>query len=437
MNPVDYVIASGVTVDTRFDVVSTSRAGVRTPIEVRAALTHSRDGAVRGLAMVLRDMTRLNRAEIAANRLAAIVASSSDAIIGKTLDGRITSWNAAAEKMFGYTAEEAIGQPVQMLLPAERLDEELRILADLAHGDTVPPFDTQRLAKDGRVLDVSITISPIRDAGGRIVGASKIARDVGAQRKAEAEMRRLESENRQILEASRLKSQFLANMSHELRTPLNAIIGFADLLGSGAVKPESPKHRTFLGHIGSSGRHLLQLINDVLDLSKVESGKFEFFPEHVNLPQLVKEVEDVLHATTLKKRISIVTEIAPGLDDIEVDPARLKQVLFNYLSNAIKFSPEGSRVTVRALPDGDHRFTIEVEDRGIGIAPEDIGPPLRRIPAARCRARQAASGNRARALAHAPPGRGPGRHGGGHQHARRRQRLPRDSGTGIGQRSGR
>jgi PAS domain S-box-containing protein len=373
LNPVDHMLKAAFTVDTRFDVVSTSRAGVRTPIEVRAALTHSRDGTVRGLAMVMRDLSRLNRAEIEANRLAAIVASSSDAIIGKTLDGRITSWNAAAEKMFGYSAAEAIGQSVQMLLPRDRLDEEMRIINDLTSEQLAPAFDARRLTKDGRVLDVSITISPIRDAAGRVVGASKIARDLSAQLKAERELRRLEAENLQIQEASRLKSQFLANMSHELRTPLNAIIGFADLLGSGAVKPDSPKHRTFLGHIGTSGRHLLQLINDVLDLSKVESGKLEFFPEPVNLSLLVKEVGDVLHAATIKKRIAIVAEIAPGLDDLRLDPARLKQVLYNYLSNAIKFSPEGSRVTVRAMAEGVHRFRIEVEDAGIGIAPADIG----------------------------------------------------------------
>jgi len=371
-NPVDHMIQVGITVDTRFEVIAISRAGMRSPVEVRAALIHTHEGTVRGLAMVLRDMTGAHHAEIERNRLAAVVASSSDAIIGKTLDGRITDWSHGAETMFGYTAEEAIGQLVQMLLPPDRLQEEMRILTDLSHGEVVPAFDTRRVAKDGRVLDVSVTISPIRDASGRIVGASKVARDVSPQLQAELALRRLETENRQIQEASRLKSQFLSNMSHELRTPLNAIIGFSDLLGMGAVERESPQHDIFLGHIASSGRHLLQLINDVLDLSKVESGKFEFFPELVQLPALVMEVGDILHSATLQKRIVITVEIAPGLDHLRIDPVRLKQVLYNYLTNAIKFSSEDSRVTVRAFPVGQRHFRIEVEDSGIGIAPAEI-----------------------------------------------------------------
>lgn len=372
MNPVDFMISNAVTVDDRFNLVSTSRAGERTPVETRAALTHDRVGNVRGMAVIIRDMTRSDQAEIEASRLAAIVASSSDAIIGKTLDGRITSWNKGAEEIFGYSVAEAIGQSVHMLLPPDRVSEEMQIIADLTEGTVVPAFDTRRIAKDGRMLDVSVVISPIRDGTGRVIGASKIARDLSPQLQVERTLRRLESENRQILEASRMKSQFLANMSHELRTPLNAVIGFADLLASGAVKPDSPEHGTFLGHIGTSGRHLLQLINDVLDLSKVESGKFEFYAESVRLPELFTEVSDIFHAVTMKKRITIVTDVAPGLGEVSIDPARLKQVLFNYLSNAIKFSPEGSRVIVRARPEGARQFRIEVEDSGIGITPEDM-----------------------------------------------------------------
>ena len=364
-NPVDLMLERGITVDTVQYLTAVGRDGQRTALEVRAAPTHSGDGAVRGLAMVFRDMTGPMQAAVQASRLAAIVESSNDAIIGKTLDGRITSWNGAATTMFGYSAEEAIGQPVQMLLiPEGRQHEEMRIVADLARG-AAPAFDTVRRAKDGRMVDVSITISPVRDARGTIVGAAKIARDLTGQRAAEAE-------NLRIQEASRLKSQFLANMSHELRTPLNAIIGFAELLQRGAVDPASPKHAQFLGHIGTSGRHLLQLINDVLDLSKVESGKFEFFPEPVDLPRLVGEVLDVLHTAIQRKEIGVVVDIDPALDDLVLDPARLKQVLFNYLSNALKFTPDGGRVTVRARPEGPAHFRLEVEDTGIGIAPQDL-----------------------------------------------------------------
>lgn len=364
-NPVDLMLEQGLDVDTAQHLVAISRDGQRTAVEVRAAPTRSGDGSVRGLAMVFRDMTGALQAAVQASRLAAIVESSSDAIIGKTLDGRITSWNGVATAMFGYTPEEAIGQPVQMLIPDDRQHEEMRILTELAQGAT-PAFDTVRRAKDGRLLDVSVTISPVRDARGRIVGAAKIARDLTVQRATEAE-------NLRIQEASRLKSQFLANMSHELRTPLNAIIGFADLLQRGAVDPASPKHGQFLRHIGTSGRHLLQLINDVLDLSKVESGKFEFFPETVDLPRLVTEVLDVLHTEVQRKGIAVAIDIDPSLGDLVLDPARLKQVLFNYVSNGLKFTPEGGRITVRARPQGPAHFRLDVEDNGIGIAPQDLG----------------------------------------------------------------
>jgi len=207
---------------------------------------------------------------------------------------------------------------------------------------------------------------------GRMLG---IVTEITQQRLAEdvrLKAQRLEVENRQIQEANRLKSQFLANMSHELRTPLNAVIGFADLLQSGSVPAGSPKHDKFLGHISTSGRHLLQLINDVLDLSKVESGKFEFFPEPVQLPVLLREVSEVLHSTTQRKQIEIDVHVEPGLTDIVLDMARLKQVLYNYLSNAIKFTPPGGRVTVRAMAHGGSHFRIEVEDTGLGISATDL-----------------------------------------------------------------
>jgi signal transduction histidine kinase/CheY-like chemotaxis protein len=202
-----------------------------------------------------------------------------------------------------------------------------------------------------------------------------IVSEITEQRQAEdarLTAQRLEAENRQIHEANRLKSQFLANMSHELRTPLNAVIGFAELLHRGTVRPESPKHQEFLGHIGASGRHLLQLINDVLDLSKVESGRFDFFPEPVALPLLLKEVRDVLQTAIDRKQIAVSVVIDPTLTDLFLDLARLKQVLYNYLSNAIKFTPAGGHVTVRALPEGPEHFRVEVADTGIGIAADDL-----------------------------------------------------------------
>jgi signal transduction histidine kinase len=202
-----------------------------------------------------------------------------------------------------------------------------------------------------------------------------IVHDITAQKEAEEarlNAERPEAQNRQIQAESRLKSQFLANMSHELRTPLNAVIGFADLLHMGAVPPDSLQHHEFLGHIGNSGRHLLQLINDVLDLSKVESGKFEFVAESLQLPTLLTQVCDVLQTAIQRKRLSVTQEIDPGLGALQLDVARLKQVLYNYLSNAIKFTPDGGAVILRALAQGPDHFRVEVQDSGIGIATNDL-----------------------------------------------------------------
>jgi len=185
------------------------------------------------------------------------------------------------------------------------------------------------------------------------------------------ESQRLEAENRQLTDATRLKSEFLSMMSHELRTPLNAIIGFSDLLVLGRVATMPAKCQEFGRHIAASGRHLLQLINDVLDLSKIEAGKFEFRPMQVNLPVLVDGIVAILEPMASNSGLRMHAEVDPGLTDLVLDPMRLKQVLYNFISNAIKFTPSGGQVTVRALPEGLDCFRIEVEDTGIGVAAED------------------------------------------------------------------
>ncbi len=170
-----------------------------------------------------------------------------------------------------------------------------------------------------------------------------------------------------------MKSEFLANMSHELRTPLNAITGFSELMIDGKVGPISSEQAEFLGDILSSSKHLLALINDVLDLAKVEAGKMEFYSEPVSLTKLIGEVTETLRAIVAEKKIVIGTDVAAEVDQVSTDPAKLKQVLYNYLSNALKFTPEGGTVIVRARPETSSSFRIEVEDNGIGIRDEDIG----------------------------------------------------------------
>ena len=182
----------------------------------------------------------------------------------------------------------------------------------------------------------------------------------------------LERENSRIVEASRLKSEFIANMSHELRTPLNAIIGFSELIFDGKVDPASPKHRTFVGHILSSAKHLLQLINDVLDLAKVEAGKVEFDCAKVALEPLVDETAGIMRGGFAAKQIRFAVHVDASLATVWIDPDRFRQVLYNYLSNAMKFTPDGGRVALRATALDEAWFRLEVEDDGAGINPEDV-----------------------------------------------------------------
>jgi signal transduction histidine kinase/DNA-binding response OmpR family regulator len=188
----------------------------------------------------------------------------------------------------------------------------------------------------------------------------------------EAQAADLEFQNRQIQEANRLKSEFLANMSHELRTPLNSIIGFADLLHDGEVGPLAGKQKDFLGNILASGRHLLRLINDVLDLAKVEAGRLEFRPEPIDPAVVLAEVVAILRTTSQSRKVAVDSLVDPRLGEVTLDPSRFKQVLYNYLSNALKFTPAGGRVTVRVRVESPELFRVEVEDTGVGIAAEDI-----------------------------------------------------------------
>lgn len=187
-----------------------------------------------------------------------------------------------------------------------------------------------------------------------------------------AKNQELQAQYRRVQEANRLKSEFLANMSHELRTPLNAIIGFSELMHDGKTGPVSDQQKEYLGDVLSSGQHLLQLINDVLDLAKIESGKMEFHYAYADLRKIIGEVCDVLRTLTSRTGMKVVVQVDPNLREVLVDTSKMKQVLYNYLSNALKFSAEGGRVEIRAKPVDANSYCIEVEDHGIGISSEDI-----------------------------------------------------------------
>jgi len=320
-------------------------------------------------------------------RLAAMVESSDDAIIGKDLQGIITSWNAGARRTFGYTAGEMVGQPMARLIPPNREQEEMVILGLIQRGESVKHLDTERVCKDGSMVPVSITVSPIKDSTGKIVGASNAARDITERQRVERALREShENLEHKVTErtaelhlakesaeaAGRAKSEFLASMSHELRTPLNGIIGFSEFLVDGKPGTLNMKQKEYLEDILNSGRHLLQLINDVLDLSKVEAGKIELIPERFPLHKAVEEVCSVGGPMAQKKQIHVNLSVAPGLLEVTLDQVRFKQVVYNLLSNALKFTDDGGRVEIQCALHGLHQFKLAVRDSGIGIKPEDL-----------------------------------------------------------------
>jgi PAS domain S-box-containing protein len=311
------------------------------------------------------------RSESGARRLAAIVDSSDDAIVSKTLEGVITSWNRGAERMFGWAADEAVGRHIGLIIPEDRQAEEQDVLARIRRGESVDHYETVRVTKAGRPLNISLTVSPLRDSAGRVVGASKIARDVTERRRLEDERERLllsEQQARADAEASnRAKDQLLATVSHELRTPLNAIIGWARLLQSGALDEAGRSHAVEV--ILRSGSTQAQLVEDLLDLSRFVIGRMRFTMQECEVTTVVQEALDAVRPAAAAKGIALVTALAPDVCPILCAPDRLRQVVWNLTMNAVKFTPAGGRIEVAVGRSNTHA-EIAVVDNGTGISPD-------------------------------------------------------------------
>jgi protein-histidine pros-kinase len=336
------------------------RDGTEFPIEISLSPLQTEDETL--VSSAIRDISERKKSE---EKFKDLLESAPDAMVIVNRDGRIELINAQTERLFGYSRQELVGQWVELLVP-ERFRRSHPKHRDGYFRDPRPRgmgtgLELFGLRRDGTEFPIEISLSPLQTESGALVLSA--IRDITERKQLEWQMQ----------EASRLKGEFLANMSHELRTPLNAIIGFAELMYKGKVGPVSAEHTEYLGDILASSKHLLQLINDVLDLAKVESGKMEFRTEEVDLTQLAREVRDILRGLASSKRLRVEIHVEQGLGKVIVDPARVKQILYNYLSNAIKFTPEDGTITVRIASEGPDLFRIDVEDTGVGISTEHLG----------------------------------------------------------------
>jgi two-component system CheB/CheR fusion protein len=330
--------------------------------------------AVGALISVFNEMWRRGAATLVgseriAQRLAAIVEWSDDAIMSKDLDSTIRSWNRGAERMFGYSAAEAIGQSMRLIIPRNRWAEEEEVLRRLRRGEAVDHFETIRCRRDSSEVPVSLTISPIVDSSGVVVGASTIARDISVRKQAEQTER----------DSARLKDEFLAIVSHELRTPVNAMLGWATLLQRPDVD-EARRDRAARG-VYTNARRQAQLIEELLDFSRAMAGKLRLANEPIILQEIIRDAIEMAETAAAAKQTAVRLEVDPALEPIVGDSLRLQQVVSNLLTNAIKFSPAGATVQVR-VRQLHGSVELSVADNGPGIPHDQLSAifePFRQV----------------------------------------------------------
>lgn len=301
---------------------------------------------VYGALIMSMDITMIKQAEEKGAKLAAIIESSDDAIISKNLDGIITSWNKSAQRIFGYKSDEIVGKSILTLIPDDRKEEEPLILARLRKGERVDHFETKRITKDKNIVDLSLTISPVKDSQGNIIGLSKIARDITSKKQEEAR-----------------KNDFIAIISHELKTPLTSVKSYIQVLLAKARKEGADFSVNALTRAETQTNKMIYMINDFLSLARLEEGKIHLNKENFELHPLMEDLANDAqflaagHTIQLRDCDKIV---------VNADKDKISQIMINLLSNAIKYSAKGSIVTI-GCNKHEGRVKIYVSDQGIGI----------------------------------------------------------------------
>jgi len=341
-----------------FETERVSKSGLRVPVSVTISPVLTPTGEIYGISRIARDLTERRALERNAFHLAAIVDSAEDAIASKDINGIVQSWNRGAERMFGYTAEEMIGRSIRTIIPRERWHEEDEVLARIRSGRSTDHFETLRQRKDGSLIEISLSVSPIKTSTGAIIGASKIARDITTPRRL---MREAE-------EANRVKDEFLAMLSHELRTPLNAVLGYTRMLREGRLGPD--RQERAIETIERNANLLAQLVADVLDVSSIVTGKVRLKVTSCDLKALVQAATDVVRPSADAKGLELRIEAPETPVLAACDGERIQQVFWNLLSNAVKFTPSG-RVSI-ALQNSGGRAKVTVTDTGVGIPAKSL-----------------------------------------------------------------
>ena len=353
-------LRAGEVVD-HFETVRRRKDGSLVTISMTVSPVKDARGRVIGAAKIARDVGERRRLDEALALLAAIVDSSDDAIISKTLDGTIMSWNPAAERLFGYTAAEAVGQPIFLIVPQDRHGEEEGVLARIRAGQFVDHFETVRRRKDGSLLDVSLTVSPVKDSHGRIIGASKIARDISQRKRVERERAAMYEEANQ---ANRAKDEFLAMLGHELRNPLGAISSAVRLLEP--IDAVSERAALARDVIARQTRHLARLVDDLLDVARVMTGKVLLERQPLDLAEAVTRHVNSVRATGKMQEHAVT--LATASVWVDADTIRIEQIVGNLVANALKYTPAGGRITIHVGPENG-LAVLSIEDTGVGMTP--------------------------------------------------------------------